>query len=174
MANAVSGQLVVASLPDRLRVRATQNVDHMIQPKSKSAFRVDAMDAREKFLRRNRAVECLAWCETIIAAFARCRCVFFAEISEQSHASALASLSVMDYLLELRSGDSRFALALFVDEMELLGDIACTEQQHAFARQSVPAGAPCLLIIALQIFRQVVMQNETDIRLINAHSERDR
>jgi len=39
----------------------------------------------------------------------------------------------MNHLLELCPRDSRFRFALFVDEMELLGDIACAEQQHAFA-----------------------------------------
>ena len=61
----------MASLPDRLRVRAAQNIDDMVQPKSESAFRVDAMDAGEKFLRRNRAVERLARGEAIVAAVTR-------------------------------------------------------------------------------------------------------
>src|SRR5207247_8248350 len=68
-ANAVRGQLIVTSLPDRFRVRAAENIDNVIQSKSESAFRVDAMYAGEKFLRRNCAIERLARREAIIAPF---------------------------------------------------------------------------------------------------------
>src|SRR5881227_3073643 len=66
---------------------------------------------------------------------------------------------------------ARFAFTLFVDEMELLGDIARAEQQHAFAWQSVPPGAPCLLVIALQVFWQIVMHHEADVWFVDAHSK---
>src|SRR4029077_1645547 len=129
----------------------------MIQAKSESAFRVDTMYAGEKLLSRNRAIERLAWGEAIVAAVTRSLCIFFAKISQQSHASAFARLGVMNHLLKLRPRDSRFAFALFADEMELLRHIARAEQQHAFAWQSVPAGASGLLIIALQVFREIVV-----------------
>src|ERR1043166_6289467 len=61
----------------------------------------------------------------------------------------------MNHLLKLRPGDARFLFALFIDEMDLLGDVARAEQQHAFTRQTIAASAPCLLIIALEIFRQI-------------------
>ena len=117
----------MASLPDALRVCATQNIDNMVQSKSETVFCMDAMHTGEKFLRRNCAVERLAWGEAIVASFTRWLCIFFAKISEQSHAPAVASLGVMNHLLKLRSGDSRFAFALFVDEMELFSDIARAE-----------------------------------------------
>ena len=134
---------------------------------------MDAMHTGEKFLRRNCAVERLAWGEAIVASFTRWLCIFFAKISEQSHAPAVASLGVMNHLLELSPGDSRFGLALFVDEMELFGHVACAEQQHAFAWQPVPARAPGLLVVALQIFRQIIVHDKPDVRFINAHSERN-
>src|SRR4029077_5134412 len=117
---------VVASLPDGLRVRAAQNIHDMINPKSESAFRVGTMYAGETLLSRNRAIERLAWGEAIVAAVARWLCIF-TEISEQSHAPAFARLGVMNHLLKLRPGDSRFAFTLFVDEMELFGHIARAE-----------------------------------------------
>ena len=102
-----------------------------------------------------------------------CVCCF-AKVSEQSRAPAVTSLGVMNHLLKLRPRDSRFGLAFFVDEMELLGHIACAEQQHAFTRQPVAAGAPGLLIIALQIFRQIVMHHEANVWFVDAHSKRNR
>src|SRR5215468_7814859 len=102
----------------------------MIQPEPESAFCVDAMDAREKFLRWNCAVEGFAWREAIIAAVTGWVRVFFTKISQQRRAPAFACLSVMNHLLKLCPGDSPFAFALFVDEMELLCDIARAEKQH--------------------------------------------
>ena len=67
-----------------------------------------------------------------------------------------------------------FAFTLFVDEMDLFGDVAGAEKQHAFARQSVAPGPARFLIIALEIFRQIVMHNETNVRFVDAHAERDR
>ena len=79
----------------------------------------------------------------------------------------------MNHLLELRPRDSRFGLALFVDEVELLGHIARAEQQHAFTWQSVPACAAGLLIIALQIFREIVMHDEANVWFVDAHPKRN-
>src|SRR4029077_19102898 len=143
----------------------------MIQPKAESAFRVDTMYAGGKLLSRKRAIERLARSESSVTAVTLSLCIFFAKISEQSHSPAFARLGVMNHLLKLRSGDSRFAFTLFVDEMELFGHIARAEQQHAFAWQSVPAGASGLLIIALQVFREIVVHHETDVWFVDAHSE---
>ena len=100
--------------------------------------------------------------------------ICFPEILEKRRTAAFARLGVMDHLLKLRTGDPRLLLAFFVDEMQLLGNIARAEQQYAFARQSVASGASGLLVIALQIFRQIVMHNKTHVRFVDAHSERDR
>src|SRR6266481_6897562 len=145
----------------------------MIHPKSESAFRVDAMDTGEKFLRRNCAIERLARREAIVASFTRWLRKCLAKVSEQSYAPAVASLGVMNHLLELCPRDSRFGLALFVDEVELFGHIARAKQQHAFTWQSVPARAPGRLVVALQIFRQIIMHDKPDVRFINTHSERN-
>ena len=80
----------------------------------------------------------------------------------------------MHHLLKLRPGDASFALTLFIDEMDLLGNVAGTEQQDAFAGQSVAPRASGLLIIALQIFRQVVVNDKANVRFVDAHSEGDR
>src|SRR5439155_4163978 len=52
-ANAVRGQLIVTSLPDRFRIRITKNLDNVIQRKSESTSGLDAMDSGKKFLWRN-------------------------------------------------------------------------------------------------------------------------
>src|SRR4029078_181823 len=79
----------------------------------------------------------------------------------------------MDHLLKLCTSDARFAFGLFIDEMQLLCDVARTEKQHAFAWQPVASRASRLLIIALNVFRQIVVHNETHVWLIDAHSKGD-
>src|SRR4029453_5552174 len=133
----------------------------MIQPESESAFRVATMDAGEKLLSRNRAVERLAWGEAIVASFTRWLCIFFAKISEQSHAPTFAGLRVMPHLAQLLSCDSCFAFAFFLDEMELLGDIARAEKQNAFAGQPVTTSTAGLL------------HHKANIWFIDSHSKRD-
>src|SRR2546429_5994777 len=47
-------------------------------------------------------------------------------------------------------------------------------QQQAFARQPVAARAAGFLVIALDVLRQVVVDHEADVRLVDPHPERDR
>ncbi len=172
-ANAISGKFIVAALTDHFRVRPAENIDNVIQAETESVSRVNAIDAGKEFLRVHRSVESFARLQTIIATVAWHLREFFTEIFQQRGAPAFTRLGVMDHLLKLRPSDRRFLFALFIDEVDLLGHIAGAEKQYAFSRQTVAPGPACLLIIALQIFRQIIMHNETDVRLIDAHSERD-
>ena len=80
----------------------------------------------------------------------------------------------MDHLLQLLAGDLLFLrIGLFVNELRLLHHVAGAEEQHAFARQTVAARAAGFLVIALDVFRQVVMDDEADVRLVDAHAEGD-
>src|SRR6185437_2717207 len=77
-----------------------------------------------------------------------------------------------NHLLQLRAGD--FALLriwLFVNEPHLFHAIAWTEQQKTFARQTVASGASGFLIIAFNVFWQIVVNHETDVWFIDAHAE---
>ncbi len=47
------------------------------------------------------------------------------------------------------------------------------EEQQAFARQTIAARAAGFLVIALDIFRQIVMHHETDVGFVDAHAEGD-
>ncbi len=59
--------------------------------------------------------------------------ICFPEILEKRRTAAFARLGVMDHLLKLCTGDTRLLLGFFVDEMQLLGNIARAEEQYAFA-----------------------------------------
>src|SRR6266542_5074096 len=114
----------MAPLADRLSVCASQHFDDVIHSKSEPALPVNSMNAGEKFLCRDGSIESFARLQTVIAAIAGLLRKLFSEISEQGRASALTCLGVMHHLPELLSRDPRFALALFINEMQLLGDIA--------------------------------------------------
>ena len=61
------------ALPDRFCLRAGQHFDDVIQAETEAALSLDAMNAGEKFLRGNGAVESLARRQTIVAAVAATR-----------------------------------------------------------------------------------------------------
>src|SRR5207253_10868392 len=47
------------------------------------------------------------------------------------------------------------------------------EEQKTFARQAVAPRAARLLIVALDVLRQVVVHDEADIRFVDAHAKSD-
>ncbi len=55
----------------------------------------------------------------------------------------------------------------------LLDHVAGAEEQHAFAGQAVAAGAAGFLVVALDVFGQIVMDDEADVGLVDAHAEGD-
>src|SRR5208282_2665814 len=81
--NAISGKLLVPPAPDFVRVGTCQHFDNMTQTEAKAAFLPDAIDAGEKFLRGDRAVEGVARLEAIIAAAAVGRLESLSEIAQQ-------------------------------------------------------------------------------------------
>src|SRR5258707_1507612 len=103
-------------LADRLSICASEHFDNVIHSKAEPALPVNSMNAGEKFLCRDGAIESFSWLQTVIAAIAGLLRKLFAEIFEQRRAPALACLGIMHHLPELLSRDPRFALALFVNK----------------------------------------------------------
>ncbi len=60
-----------------------------------------------------------------------------------------------------------------VDKVRLFGGIARVEEQQTVARQPITSGATGLLIVAFQIFWQVVVNDVADVGLIDTHAEGD-
>ena len=102
------------------------------------------------------------------------RSKFFPEISQQKLAPAGRDLGVMNHLLQLRAGDFAFLrVGFLVNEPHLLHAVAGAEQQQTFAGQAVAPRAAGFLVIAFDVFRQIVMNHEADVRLVDAHAERN-
>src|SRR5205814_5303161 len=62
----------------------------------------------------------------------------------------------------------------FLDEASLFHDIARAEEQLTFTGQAIASGPSRFLIITFDVLRQIVMNNKTDIRFVDPHSERNR
>src|SRR5207248_6180934 len=190
----------MSALFDRVIRSANQNFHDVIESKSKALLCLHSMHAREKFLRRDRTVERLAWFQAIIAAIARnfsssggsrigCiiisrrrryACLYrngrpaFAEIPQQCRPPAMACFRIRDHGAQLLVRDALLAFTLFLDETPLFHDIAHTEEQHALARQTIATGASRFLVVPFDVLRQIMMNNEADVRFVNTHAERDR
>ena len=61
-----------------------------------------------------------------------------------------------------------------VDEAAVFDAVAGAEEQQAFARQTIAAGAAGFLVVALDVFRQIVVNDETHVGFVDAHAEGDR
>src|SRR5688572_31634479 len=67
----------------------------------------------------------------------------------------------MDHLLQLVASNFPFACAdLFIDELGILNRVARAEKQKAFAGQTVAARSSRFLIVAFDIFRQIIVDHE--------------
>src|SRR6266567_5330634 len=80
----------------------------------------------------------------------------------------------MNHVAQLLLRYALLAFALLFNETPLLHYVARTEKEHAIAGQTVAPGPPRFLIITLDVLRQIVMNNKTDIRFVDSHSERNR
>ena len=80
----------------------------------------------------------------------------------------------MNHLAQLFLRDALFALAFLLDESPLLDHIARAEKQNAFTGQAVTSSPPRLLIIALDVLRQIMMNHKPHVRFVDPHPERDR
>ena len=137
---------------------------------SSSSFTVGLLHALHAYAERYASAEQLAReaCEIEIE---RCG----EPIGKQDqYAAAFGGFGVVDHLLQLLAGDLLLAwVRLLVDESHLLYGVAGVEEEQAFAGQAVAPGAAGFLIVALDGLRQVVVDDEPDVRFVDAHAEGD-
>src|SRR5438552_4418373 len=162
-------------LDDVLSFGARQHFDNLIDAEVYAALFAYAVDARKKFLPGQSSVIGLARGKAIVAAATVALAKVFAEVTQQSDATALTAFGEIDHLPELGRGDlSLLLLGHLVDEPRVFDCIAGAEKQKAFARQAIAAGATGLLVEAFDILGQIVMDDEANVRFVDAHAESDR
>ena len=86
----------------------------------------------------------------------------------------MAGFRIRDHGAQLLVCDALLAFTLFLDETPLFHDIAHTEEQHALARQTIATRASRFLIVPFDVLRQIIVNDESDVRFVNTHPERDR
>src|SRR6476660_4180228 len=99
----------MSALFDRVVRSANQNFHDVIESESKTLPGLHSVHAREKFLRRDRAVERLAWFQAIVAAVACALRELLAEILQQRRAPAMACFRIRHHGAQLLVGDALLA-----------------------------------------------------------------
>src|SRR5207244_6806705 len=109
--------------------------DNLIDAKVDAALFAHAVDARKKFLSGQSSVIGLARGKAIVAAATVGLAKVFAEVPQQTNATALAAFRKIDHLPELGLGDLPLLLVgHLVDEPRVFDCIAGPAEQRAFAR----------------------------------------
>ena len=153
---------------------AREHLDNVIEADLETRDLGDAVDAREKLLRSHGPVECFARGETVVAASTGDLVECFAEVGEEASPPTISGFRVMDHLMELIARDATFlCVGLFLDECLLFDGVRRGEKEHAFAGEPVTSSPAGFLIITFDIFWQIVMDYEADVRFVDAHSEGD-
>ena len=95
-----------------------------------------------------------------------------AEVGEQRGAAGSRRLGEAHHLVELGARAGALGRGrLLLDEAGLLDRVAGVEEQQALARQAVAPGAPGLLVVALEVLGQIVVDDEAHVGLVDAHAE---
>ncbi len=131
---------------------AHQHFDNLIEAEVNTALFAHSKDAREKLLAGQSSIIGGARGKAIVAAATVGHTKVFAEVTQQSHPAALSAFREMNHLAKLGGGDlSLLSVGQLVYEPRVFDGVSCTKEQQTFARQTVPAGAPRLLVIAFDV-----------------------
>ena len=104
-----------------------------------------------------------------------------AEITQHERAQTALRFAVGNHVLQaflfllLKSGvllGRHFGIGFGgIDKVVRRRNILCAEKQNAVGILSVSSGASCLLIVALDIFRHVVMDDKAHVAFVDSHAE---
>ena len=170
LADAEGRQAGVAEFDDRFGILAEQDVGQMLGPESLAG----AHDSRQGLLRRDRAVDHLGAVTAEIAMAARLGGL--PEIGQQRLPAAPRRFAERDQRIEALAVDALLFFRCFavVDLQAAQPHIAHAVKRQRVGGEAVAAGAADLLVIAFDIGRHIGMQDETHVRLVDAHAERHR
>ena len=121
-------------------------------------------------MHENCAVETL-WRVLANVAIPAVAAVVFTEVVEQNATTANLRFGVFLHAVELLGVD--ISLAAFVYKFAECDDVLEIVEQHRFRGEAVTARAPDFLIKALDALGEIVMDNVTDVALVDAHAECD-
>ena len=98
----------------------------------------------------------------------------FSKITEQTDAAAGVVLGKMGHLVDLPPRHvAGLRLGDVVEKLDQFHDIAAGEQQQAVGGQTIAACTTGFLIVALDVFGQIRMNDVADVGFVDAHAEGD-
>src|SRR5207244_10323142 len=93
------------------------------------------------------------------------------EVGQQRTAAAIAGLGKAHELLQPGLASAPFAFGSCLDEVTVDHGIAAAIKEQAIRTQSIPSGAANFLIVTLNAFGQVRVNDKPDVGLVNPHAE---
>ena len=99
----------------------------------------------------------------------------FAEVVQQPHPAAVVRLGQGQQGVELAALQALelFGRLALVDHAALVHHVGQAVGHPGVGRQAVAAGAAGFLVVALDVFRQVQVRDETHVGFVDAHAEGD-
>ena len=172
--DAVGAERVVFPALDFLRHSTGQDLGHVVQADAEISHLADPQHAAKQLLDVGRGVPFFARAEAVIATAAVFRRPCFPEVAEQADAAAGVVLGKVRHLIELAAGHvARLLVGDFFEEFEVFHHVAAGKEQQAVRRQSVAPRASRFLVVALDVLRQIRVDDVADVRLVDAHAEGD-
>src|SRR5450755_1533883 len=179
LADPVHAQAFMPPALQPFRVRPSQYLDEVGRTEAFTTLR-QARDARQELACLHAVVTRGARLTAVIARATRTG-KGFVEVMQLDGMSAVARFRVIQHLAQLLASYALLVLErlagiridLFLDEKFGRTNVGSAEEQGAARRISVASGAAGFLVVAFQALGQVVMNDPTDVRLIDAHSEGD-
>ena len=118
-------------------------------------------------------VETDFWIQAVVASAAVFFVVFLAEIMQQQLVAAHWRLGVCHCLIEQFASNLLFSDVLALVEFLEFMDVLVVVESDAVSFAAVTTCTTSLLIVAFEALRDVVVNHETDVGLVDAHSESD-
>src|SRR5258706_8435871 len=109
---------------------------------------------------------------TVTAVLSKVR---FTKVAQENTAAASKAISKRNDLLQLlMRAVVFFFISLLRDNVLDLDTVTIVEEKNTLSRQTIAPATPRLLVIALQVARQVIVNEHAYIRLTNAHAKSNR
>src|SRR5262245_43768452 len=99
--------------------------------------------------------------------------VGLAKVSQQRTAPAFGGFRVAHQRIKAGGASGALRSGAIVNEPADHHGVDTAVEKETVGSHAIPSGAPNLLIVALDVLGQVVMQDKADVRLVDTHAERD-
>src|SRR5215212_6399301 len=153
-------------------LRAQQNIRNV----TGAELFFGALDTRKELLREDRDISQGSGSGgAVVAVGAGFSYVGFAEVLEKRLAAAGPFIfRILHDRIQMLHGNALLTTFFLINKIGELGNVSVTVKQDAVRLQTVAPGTSDFLVVTLDTFGQVEVNDKTDIRLVDAHPKCDR